>query len=427
MRVREGLEQSPYLRSEGTCLLKHPLPDRASMLLLLPLFFKGLLCHGESAEAPQVLGPHHPAAEEPPSFRVLQTVSFANSSWTHTDGSGWLGELQTHVWDSVSHTFLFLRPWSRGNFSKEELKSIQAVLQLYFHDFPRVVQSFSRQFQFEYPFEAQVSAGCLIHPGKPLEAFLYAAYQGSDFLSFQGNSWKPSPGAGSRAQNVCRVLSHYRIIKEVVQSLLDDICPRFLAGLLKAGKSDLERQVKPEAWVSRGPAPGPGRLLLVCHISGFHPKPVWAMWMRGEQEQRGTQRGDVLPQADGTWYLRVTLDVAAGEAAGLSCRVRHSSLGGHDIIIHWGGYSILLTVACLTVICLAVIVTLVILVVADLPSKKQSSNQNVLSARVSHPACPTRADTQDPKSSGHQLSLAWESWIKNRPLKKLKASLKQLW
>ncbi|XP_031291864.2 T-cell surface glycoprotein CD1e, membrane-associated isoform X2 [Camelus dromedarius] len=342
------------------------------MLLLLPLFFKGLLCHGESAEAPQVLGPHHPAAEEPPSFRVLQTVSFANSSWTHTDGSGWLGELQTHVWDSVSHTFLFLRPWSRGNFSKEELKSIQAVLQLYFHDFPRVVQSFSRQFQFEYPFEAQVSAGCLIHPGKPLEAFLYAAYQGSDFLSFQGNSWKPSPGAGSRAQNVCRVLSRYRVIKEVVQSLLDDICPRFLAGLLKAGKSDLERQVKPEAWVSSGPAPGPGRLLLVCHISGFHPKPVWAMWMRG-------------------------------------------------------GYSILLTVACLTVICLAVIVTLVILVIADLSSKKQSSNQNVLSARVSHPAFPTRTDTQDPKSSGHQLSLAWEPWIKNRLLKKLKASLKQLW
>ena len=94
--------------------------------------------------------------------------------------------------------------------------------------------------------------------------------------------------------------------------------------------------VKPEAWLSRGPSPGPGRLLLVCHVSGFHPKPVWVMWMRGEQKQRGTQRGDVLPHADGTWYLRVTLDVAAREAAGLSCRVKHSSLGGQDIVIHWG-------------------------------------------------------------------------------------------
>lgn len=94
--------------------------------------------------------------------------------------------------------------------------------------------------------------------------------------------------------------------------------------------------VKPEAWVSKGTSPGPGRLLLVCHVSGFHPKPVWVRWMRGEKVQPGTQQGEVLPNADRTWYLRVTLDVAAREATGLTCRVKHSSLGGHDLIVHWG-------------------------------------------------------------------------------------------
>ena len=60
------------------------------------------------------------------------------------------------------------------------------------------------------------------------------------------------------------------------------------------------------------------------------------MWMRGEQEQQGPQRSDVLPNADGTLYLWVFLDVEASEASGLSCRVRHSSLGGQDIILYWG-------------------------------------------------------------------------------------------
>ena len=58
--------------------------------------------------------------------------------------------------------------------------------------------------------------------------------------------------------------------------------------------------------------------------------------MRGEQEEPGTRQGDVMPNADSTWYLRVTLDVAAGEAAGLSCQVKHSSLGDQDIILYWG-------------------------------------------------------------------------------------------
>ena len=58
--------------------------------------------------------------------------------------------------------------------------------------------------------------------------------------------------------------------------------------------------------------------------------------MRGEQEQQGTQGSDVLPNAVGTWYLHVSLDVEDSEASGLSCRVRHSSLGGQDIILYWG-------------------------------------------------------------------------------------------
>ncbi|VTJ78973.1 Hypothetical predicted protein [Marmota monax] len=94
--------------------------------------------------------------------------------------------------------------------------------------------------------------------------------------------------------------------------------------------------VKPKAWLSSGPSPEPGHVPLVCHVSGFYPKPVWVMWMRGEQEQQGTQRGDILPNADGTWNLRATLDVAAGEAAGLACRVKHSSLGGQDLVLYWG-------------------------------------------------------------------------------------------
>ncbi|XP_034865786.1 T-cell surface glycoprotein CD1e, membrane-associated-like [Mirounga leonina] len=393
------------------------------MLLLFLLLFEGHHQHGTSLDAPQVPGPPDPATEEPLSFRILQTSSFANSSWASLQASGWLGDLQTQAWDKVLGTMSFLRPWSQGNFSSEELKNLQNLFLLYFHGFIIEVQAFAHQFQFEYPFELQVSAGCTEHAGKASGSFLNGAYQGSDFLSFQGNSWQPSPGAGSRAQKVCAVLSNYLDIKEIVQTLLSHTCPRFLAGILEAGKSELERQVKPEVWVSSGPSPGPGRLLLVCHVSGFHPKPVWVMWMRGEQEQRGTQQGDVLPNADETWYLRVTLDVAAQEAAGLSCRVKHSSLGGQDIIIHWGGGNAVL----LTLLCLVVIVALLLLLVRHSCFKKHSSSRKALAPPTPSPDSPIGADAQGPRTPGHQLYMPQESWIKNRFLEKWKTSLNQLW
>ncbi|XP_022346821.1 T-cell surface glycoprotein CD1c-like [Enhydra lutris kenyoni] len=320
-----------------------------------------LLLAGGSAEATQ----------EHILFSVIQISSFANQSWAQHQGSGWLGDMQSHGWDSEPGTIIFLHTWSKGNFSDEELIDLELLFRVYFIGFTRETQEYAGQMHFGYPIEVQVRAGCELHPNDTAESFLQAAYGGSHFLSFQDMSWVPAPEGDSRAQSVCDLLNQYEGIRETTHRLLTHTCPRFALGLFDAAKADYKRQVKPEAWLSTGPRPGPSRLLLVCHISGFHPKPVWVMWMRGEQEQQGTQRGDILPHADGTWYLRVTLDVAAEEVAGLSCRVRHSSLGNQDIVLHWGQH------LSVYLILLAVTVPLMVLVALVLWFKKRCSYQDI--------------------------------------------------
>ncbi|KAF3823004.1 hypothetical protein GH733_010440 [Mirounga leonina] len=240
-----------------------------------------------------------------------------------------MGDVQTHGWDSESGTIIFLHTWSKGNFSDKELIDLELLFRVYFIGLTRETEEYASQLHFG------------------------------------------SPEGDSRAQSACDLMNQYEGIKEIVHKLLTNTCPRFALGLFDASKVDYKRQVRPEAWLSTGPSPGPGRLLLVCHVSGFYPKPVWVMWMRGEQEQQGTQRGDVLPHADGTWYLRVTLDMEAEEAAGLSCRVRHSSLGNQDIILYWGHH------LSLYLILLAVIVPLMLLIVLALWFKKRCSYQDI--------------------------------------------------
>ncbi|XP_004415730.1 PREDICTED: T-cell surface glycoprotein CD1c [Odobenus rosmarus divergens] len=331
------------------------------MLSLELVLLAALLLRGDSAGATQ----------EHISFHIIQTSSFANHSWAQHQGSGWLGDVQTHGWDSESGTIIFLHTWSKGNFSNEELIDLELLFRVYFIGLTRETEEYASQLHFGYPFEVQVRAGCELHSSDIEKAFLQAAYEGSDFLSFQNLSWVPAPEGDSRAQSVCDLMNQYEGIKETVHRLLTNTCPRFALGLFDAAKVDYKRQVRPEVWLSTGPSPGPGRLLLVCHVSGFYPKPVWVMWMRGEQEQRGTQRGDVLPHADGTWYLRVTLDMEAEEAAGLSCRVRHSSLGNQDIIRYWGHH------LSWYLILLAVIVPLILLIVLALWFKKRCSYQDI--------------------------------------------------
>ncbi|XP_066123595.1 T-cell surface glycoprotein CD1b-2-like isoform X1 [Saccopteryx bilineata] len=300
-------------------------------MLLLPLLLLTDLIPG----ADNKHGLKH-AFRGPTSFHVIQISSFINSTWEQNQGSGWLEDLQIHGWDSNSGTAIFLKPWSKGNFSDAEMTELVETFRVYFIGFTRIVQDRFSEFELTYPFEIQVIAGCELHSEKTTVSFLRGALGGVHFMSLQNNSCVPTAQGGSRAQRFCTVFYEYQGIASIVEMLLSNTCPRFLLGILDAGKAELQRQVKPEAWLSSGPPPLPGHLLLVCHVSGFYPKPVRVMWMRGEQEHPGTRQGDILANADGTWYLRVTLDVVAGEEANLNCRVKHSSLGGQDIVLHWG-------------------------------------------------------------------------------------------
>uniref|UniRef100_A0A9L0K4X7 Ig-like domain-containing protein n=1 Tax=Equus asinus TaxID=9793 RepID=A0A9L0K4X7_EQUAS len=320
-----GIVENVCLEKKSKTSFSERKKTSANEMLFLQLALLVVLPDGDSKDDFQ----------EPTSFRVIYSSSFYNPSRVQALGSAWLGELQTHGWENHTGSFIFLRPWSKGNFSSEELTEIEKLFHMFNIEFNQIFHNHASQWQLEYPFQVQLAMGCELHIGEASVGFARIAYQGSDLISIQNNSWLPSPKGGSRAQQVSGRFNLNKVFLETWHRLLTDTCPRFLLGLVDAGKADLQRQARPEAWLSTGPSPAPGHLMLVCHVSSFYPKPIWVMWMRGKKEQQGTQQSDILPNADGTWYLRKSLDVEAIEADGLSCRVRHSSLEDQDIILYW--------------------------------------------------------------------------------------------
>ncbi|XP_016858273.1 T-cell surface glycoprotein CD1b isoform X2 [Homo sapiens] len=202
-------------------------------MLLLPFQLLAVLFPGGNSEH---------AFQGPTSFHVIQTSSFTNSTWAQTQGSGWLDDLQIHGWDSDSGTAIFLKPWSKGNFSDKEVAELEEIFRVYIFGFAREVQDFAGDFQMKYPFEIQGIAGCELHSGGAIVSFLRGALGGLDFLSVKNASCVPSPEGGSRAQKFCALIIQYQGIMETVRILLYETCPRYLLGVLNAGKADLQRQ-----------------------------------------------------------------------------------------------------------------------------------------------------------------------------------------
>lgn len=131
---RRHTREAAAARSE----LAHPSLSRAH-LLFLPLFSLCCLYSGPLATRPRC--PPEPHGNVP--FRCLQISSFANSTWSRTDGLAWLGELQTHSWSNGSDSVRFLKPWSRGRFSDRQWGQLQHMLGVYRSSFTRDIQEFA--------------------------------------------------------------------------------------------------------------------------------------------------------------------------------------------------------------------------------------------------------------------------------------------
>ena len=127
------------------------------MASLAPQFC--ILCPSQCHSLPQSICSCGTDFQEPVSFRTILTTSFYNHSWTQNLGSSWLDELQTHGWDSKTGAFSFLRPWSRSNFSNEELMEEEKSFYTFSIRLPLIFQDHVSEWQLECEFSSLTAGG----------------------------------------------------------------------------------------------------------------------------------------------------------------------------------------------------------------------------------------------------------------------------
>ena len=88
----------------------------------------------------------------------------------------------------------------------------------------------------------RVIEGCELHSGEAIESSMRGALGGLDVLRIQNHSCMPAPDSGNRGQKLCTLLSHYQGTSDIIERLVSETCPRYLLGVLDAGKAELQRQ-----------------------------------------------------------------------------------------------------------------------------------------------------------------------------------------
>ncbi|XP_077340521.1 class I histocompatibility antigen, Gogo-B*0101 alpha chain-like isoform X4 [Lithobates pipiens] len=122
---------------------------------------------------------------------------------------------------------------------------------------------------------------------------------------------------------------------ELTKGDLENECIEEVKNFINYGREALERQVPPEVKVW-GHRQSDGVTRLQCLVYGFHPRPVDVKWVRnGKDDVPSDEMSPILPHPDGTYQIRVSVEVPTREGDTYSCHVDHSSLGTEALTLIW--------------------------------------------------------------------------------------------
>ncbi|NXH95023.1 CD1D protein, partial [Pachycephala philippinensis] len=273
-------------------------------------------------------------------IQYLLTSFFANISSAEMSCVAVVGDIPIFTLDPANWSIHFHWSWARQAAAEGDGEKMLSQYRVALRNMIRFVHDTVQQTKQHYPLVVQVRAGCVLYPNRTSQGFLNVSWDGRDLVAFEVDKqlWEaqqPSQVADLVSESLNRMKS-VRVFLEYLLSIW--VCQSNFHTLKRYGRAALERQELPVATVFAR-TPSLDQLLLVCHVTGFYPRPISVAWLRDGQEVPPgpvLNTSTILPNADLTYQLRSVLAVPPRDGHSYVCRVRHHSLGTRTLLIPWG-------------------------------------------------------------------------------------------
>uniref|UniRef100_A0A3Q1IYP4 Ig-like domain-containing protein n=1 Tax=Anabas testudineus TaxID=64144 RepID=A0A3Q1IYP4_ANATE len=150
----------------------------------------------------------------------------------------------------------------------------------------------------------QEMAGCeLDDETKKFLLYNQFGFNGEDFMSFDQRmvAWVYTEKAAAFKNKWGREYGEPAFIKSFM-------CPQLLKRYLEYGNSYLQRKAPPSVSLLQKTPSSP----VSCHATGFYPDRVDMFWRKdGEEIHEDVGHGEILPNHDGTFQMRVDLNISS--------------------------------------------------------------------------------------------------------------------
>ncbi|KAM8841139.1 putative HLA class I histocompatibility antigen, alpha chain H [Spinachia spinachia] len=142
---------------------------------------------------------------------------------------------------------------------------------------------------------------------KEVKGYEQHGFDGEDFLSFDLQS-EQYIAPKQQAEITKRRWDHDAALIAHMKNYLTHECPEWLKKYLNYGSSSLMRTERPSVSLLHKTPSSP----VSCHATGFYPDSATLYWRKdGEELHEDVDVGEILPNHDGTFQMRVDLKVSS--------------------------------------------------------------------------------------------------------------------
>uniref|UniRef100_A0A8C5WMB8 Ig-like domain-containing protein n=1 Tax=Leptobrachium leishanense TaxID=445787 RepID=A0A8C5WMB8_9ANUR len=197
------------------------------------------------------------------------------------------------------------------------------------HEVKVLMNRFNQTTGFHY---YQFMCGCELRDDGSSRAYDQLGYDMKDFLALDPERGVYYPLTDQAHSIIQRWNSPDAQEGERWKNYLETECIDWLKKYIEYGKEELERRVRPEVKVSEQNVKGVTKLH--CQVYGFYPRDVDVKWQKNGIDVPSYEAKHVLPNSDGTYQIRVTVEISAEDREGHSCHVDHASLD-QTLTVQW--------------------------------------------------------------------------------------------